>query len=105
MVTLEELATRASRYCLNLDGLVYKDNVSYILGGLSMVSSGTLQLTEEGTIGNTASRGLVRDGKTIKVSLLFNHNFSIYLIRGVGQGGYKDSSLYRGCENHQGAYN
>jgi len=77
---LEGLAKRASRYSINLDGLVSKDNIRPLRGGYATVSSGILQLNEEIIIGSTANSGLVRDGKTMKVSLLLNHNFAVYLM-------------------------
>ena len=77
----EEVAKRASQYSIrNLDGLAFDDNVFYSLGGFSTVSFGILQLKEEVMIGSTASSDLIRDDKTMKVSLLPNHNFSIYLM-------------------------
>ena len=45
-----------------------------------MVSSGILQINEMVMIGCTASSGLVRDGKTMKVSLPLNHTFDVYLM-------------------------
>ena len=69
--TCKEIAKHASYYGIeNLDGkLAFDDNVFYSLGGFSTVSFGNLQLKEEGS-------GLVRE----KVSLLPNHNFSVYLM-------------------------
>jgi len=74
---LQEIAKRASRYSINLDGLVSQDHLSCFRGGCAYVSSGILQLSDEVVIRGTASSGLIRDGKTMKVSLLLNHNFAI----------------------------
>jgi len=77
---LKGLAGRASRYSINLDGLVSKDNISCFRGGYALVHSGTLQLNKEVMIRGTASSDLIRDGKTVKASLLLNHNFAVYLM-------------------------
>ena len=72
--TIKEVAKLASQYSIqNLNGLAFDNNVFYSLGGFSMVSFGILQLKEGGS-------GFVHDGKTMKVSLLPNHNFSVYLM-------------------------
>ena len=63
---LEELAKRASRYSINLVGLVYKDNIYCLRGGCATVSSGIFQPREEVLIGGT---GLAGNSKGIKVSL------------------------------------
>ncbi|KAL4066213.1 kinase-like domain-containing protein [Scleroderma citrinum] len=67
---LDELVQRASRYCINLDGLVSKDHIgSRRLGGCAIISSGTLQLNEELMTRWTASSGFLKDGNTIKVAI------------------------------------
>jgi len=71
---LKELAKRASRYSINLDGLVSKDNVSCFRGGNAMVYSGMLKSNQaEGIIKGDVSSASLGDGKTTKVDLLFNH--------------------------------
>jgi len=78
---LKELAEDASQYNINLDGLVSRDNIPPLRReGYTTVSSGILQLNREVMIRGTTSSGLVRDGKTMKVSFLLNHNFAIYLM-------------------------
>lgn len=62
---LKELAKRALRYSINLDGLVDKDNVSLVRGGFAVVSSGILR--REGVLIERA--GLYGNSKTIKVNL------------------------------------
>ncbi|KAL4078696.1 kinase-like domain-containing protein [Scleroderma yunnanense] len=44
---LKQFAERASRYAINLDGLVSRDDMFPFWGGSSVVSSGILQLKEE----------------------------------------------------------
>ena len=63
---LEELATRASRYSINLDGFVSKDNVSFSKGGYAVVYSGILQPREEVFI---RGAGLCGNSKAIRVNL------------------------------------
>lgn len=71
---LEELAERAARYSINLDGSVSKDNVSCLRGGYATVHSGILQLNQSGVvIGGPATSASLGDGKTMKVDLLLNH--------------------------------
>ena len=48
---LKELAQRALRYSINLDGLVSKDNVYCSQGGFVTVSSGILKQRGEELIG------------------------------------------------------
>ncbi|KIM53495.1 hypothetical protein SCLCIDRAFT_31840 [Scleroderma citrinum Foug A] len=62
---LKELAKRALRYSINLDGLVDKDNVSLVRGGFAVVSSGILR--REGVLIERA--GLYGNSKTIKVAI------------------------------------
>ena len=85
---LEELAIRASRYNINLDGFVLKDNISYLRAGYATVSSGILQPREEIFIGGA---GLCENGKAIRVNLC-PAMLSVLPLMGVNQGGYKDSS-------------
>ncbi|KAL4078977.1 kinase-like domain-containing protein [Scleroderma yunnanense] len=67
---LNELVQRASRYCINLDGLVSKDHTgSRRLEGYAIISSGTLQLNEELMTRWTASSGFLKYGNTIKVAI------------------------------------
>lgn len=76
-VMLKELAKRASRYSINLDGLVSKDYVSYSQGGYAMVWSGILQLKgAKGVIGKTASSDFLGNGETMKVNLPLSHSLA-----------------------------
>jgi len=72
-VLLEELAKRASRYSVNLDGFVFKDNVSCFRGGYATVSSGILQPREEVLTGGA---GLCGNSKAVKVNLCLNRTLS-----------------------------
>ena len=76
-VVLSELAKGASRYSINLDGLVSKDNVFYFRGGYAMVWSGILQIKEaKKVIGRTASSDFLGNGETMKVNLPPNHTLA-----------------------------
>ncbi|KIM61268.1 hypothetical protein SCLCIDRAFT_912632 [Scleroderma citrinum Foug A] len=73
---LKELAKRALRYSINLDGLVSKDNVYCLRGGHVTVTSGILQPRREELIGGagpikvaikTPRGGFTGDAEAIKV--------------------------------------
>ena len=63
---LDELATRASRYSVNFNELVSKDNVHCLRGGYATVSSGILQPRGEVLAGGA---GLCGNSKAMKVNL------------------------------------
>ena len=70
---LEELATRASRYSINVDGFVSKDNGYCLRGGYATVSSGILEPREEVFIRGV---GLCGNGKAIRVHLMLDRALS-----------------------------
>ena len=69
---LKELAKRASRYSINLDGSVSNDYVSCSEGGHAVVYLGILKLNKTEAAGTVSSASL-GDGKTMKVDLPLNH--------------------------------
>lgn len=76
-ILLEELANRASRYSINLNGFVSKDNAFYSRGGYAMVWSGILDLKRaKEVIGRIGSSDFLGDGETVKVNLHLNHTLA-----------------------------
>jgi len=101
---IKELAKPASQYSINLDGLVFKDDVFHFRGGYTTVSSGVLQ-RREGIFIKEA--GLCGNGMAIRVNIC-SIMHCLTSLMGVSQGCYKDSDLFgfsRRYGNHQGMDN
>ena len=68
---LKRFAEHASRYSVNLDGFVDKDNAPHLRGGYAFVWSGVLRLKDALTLGKEIARNrLFGDEDTMKVDLL-----------------------------------
>ena len=72
---LKRLAERASRYSINLDGFISKDNAPCSRGGFALIWPGTLQLQKaKAVVAGLANNDFLGDGETAKVSLLLSLN-------------------------------
>ena len=76
---LERLVERASRYNINLNGFMSKDNASRFRGKYYHVWPGTLLLQKaKSVVKGLENHGFLGDGETAKVNILLGLNTPLY---------------------------